>query len=87
MLRHQVTHDTMAGFMIGGVRPLFLRHHHGFTLSAHHDLVFSLLKMPHRNQALILTRREKCRLIHHVCQIGAGEARCPPRNIHRDHIF
>ena len=87
MLRHQAPHNRVTGFVVGCHSLLFIRHHHGATFRAHHDLIFRFIEFFHRHNTLVVTRCEQCSFVHQVRQISTRETRRTARNHRRVYII
>ena len=70
---HRQPDQGMSGLVIGRKLFLILGHDHGPPFGAHHDLVLGLLELGHRDQALVLPRRQKGGLVDQVGEIRAGK--------------
>ena len=66
VLWNQLADNRVASFVIGGVGLLFVRHHHGAALSAHHNFVTGLLKLFHTDYTAVAASGEQCGFIDQV---------------------
>ena len=76
----------MPGFVVRGVALLRIAQDHGFTFRAHQDLVLGQLEIHHHDHFAVLPRRLQRRLVHQVCQVRAGQSRCPARQHREIHV-
>jgi hypothetical protein len=76
-------HHSMARLMERCIATLFLRHHHGPALCAHHDLVLGALKVVHIHQALVAAGRKQSRFINQISQIRTSKSGATSRENHR----
>ncbi len=69
-VRHFQRNQRVAGFMIRRELLLFVAHHHGAALGAHHDLVFGVFKLFLGDQPLGTAGGQQSCLVHQVGQIS-----------------
>ena len=72
----QERHQRVAGLVIRGDPLLFVGQQHRLALGAHQDLVLGQFEVVHRDLLAIEAGGVQRRLVHHVGQVGAAEARC-----------
>src|SRR5919109_835937 len=77
--RQELSHQRMAGLMIGRVALLFIADDHAAALGAHHDLVFGQLEVDHIDFFFVIARRQQGRFVYEILQIGAGKTGCSTR--------
>ena len=74
MIWHQAPDNSVTSLMIGGVALLFVAHHHGLALGAHHDFVLGHIKLFLAHGVLVGTGSKQGRLVDQVSQVSTGEA-------------
>src|SRR5690625_4126679 len=82
VLRHNLTHNGVSSFVVGGILLFFLAHNHGSTLGAHHDFVAGLFELFHCYQAFVAPGRKQCGFVDQVGQVGTRETRGTAGNNH-----
>ena len=68
--------QSVPRFVVRGDGLLLFRDDHTLTLAAHQDFIFGVFKVLHLHFFLSLAGSVQSSLVHHVCDIGAGETRC-----------
>ena len=72
--------QRVTGFVIGSRFLFVLGHDHRAPFGTHHDLVLGFLELEHRDEALALACRKKCRFVGEVREIGTRKSRRAARN-------
>jgi len=73
---HHAGHQGVSGLVVGGVLLLLLREDHGPAFGPHQHLIFGGLEVRHHNLFAVLARRQQCRLVHQIGEVGPGKPRC-----------
>ncbi len=74
---HRRRDQGVAALVVGGDQQFALVHHAGALLRAGDDAVDGLVQVGLADEALVHAGRQQGRLVEHVGQVGAGEARRP----------
>ena len=72
--RNQSRHQSVTGFVIGGVALFLFADDQRLAFHAHHDLVLGQLEIELRDHFAILAGGHQGCLVHQIGQVGAGES-------------
>ena len=79
-------HHGVTSFVVSRMFPIFFTNDVALALNAHQNLVFGLLKIPHRDHFAILARRNQSRFVHQIGQVRARKPGSAAGNDAQFHI-